>query len=502
MADKPSASVSRVAIYARQSILEDQGIEQQLADCRKAVEERSWRVFDEFVDNKVSGSKERGEATQWAKMLQAYDDGLFDVLMIDRPDRFSRRLTDLLDVRETRDVRVVSARGGVDTDHGDVQLGIQVVLAKNEVREKTIRAKRYAVERHKQGHPNAGAGPHGYRWVPAANRDPQTQARYEIDEDEAEDVRFIFSEFLADPDKQASMKQIARALNDKGRRTRRGTKWGASTIRRMLMNPYYAGLLPPSRPYDGSGSHHYNNLDLENCITGAWEPIITEEQLRAARGKLSLVKPNHDGTARKWLLPGLATCGKCSGPVRSSRGTQRVRDKATGKRVAVGDYHAYRCATIGNGCFQRAGDLIDEFIAQVVIERLATADLADLLAIDDGPDFEALFARQKALDGREGEIALMIARGQLNREAAEPALEEIRQEQETVKNELARAVKQDPLAELAGVDDVEAWWNASTLARQRAIVGKLMDVVIHPIGGGRRTTAKNIAETVEIRWKD
>ena len=106
------------------------------------------------------------------------------------------------------------------------------------------------------------------------------------------------------------------------------------------------------------------------------------------------------------------------------------------------------------------------------------------------------------MDGREGEIALMIARGQLNREAAEPALEEIRQEQETVKNELARAVKQDPLAELAGVDDVEAWWNASTLARQRAIVGKLMDVVIHPIGGGRRTTAKNIAETVEIRWKD
>lgn len=502
MADKPSVKTLRVAIYARQSILEDQGIKQQLADCNKAVEERGWQVFDEFVDNQVSGSKARGEGTQWAKMLEAYDAGLFDVLMIDRPDRFSRRLTDLLDVRETRNIRVVSARGGIDTAHGDMQLGIMVLLAQQEVKEKAARAKRYAIERHKQGHPNAGGGPHGYRWVPQANRDPQTQARYEIDEDEAEDVRFIFSEFLADPDKAGSMKQIARELNDKGRRTRRGAKWGASTIRRMLMNPYYAGLLPPSRPYDGSGSHHYNNLDLENCITGAWEPIISEDQLRAARGKLMLIKPNHDGTARKWLMPGLATCGKCGGPVRSSRGIQRVRDKETGKRVAVGDYHAYRCATIGNGCFQRAGGIIDAYIGAVVVEALAGADLADLLVIDNGPDFNTLFAKQQELEGREAEIAMMIARGQLSREAVDPALEELRQELEAVKNELARAVKQDPLAELAGVDDVEAWWEASTLARKRAIVEKLMTVVIHPVGGGRRITAKNIAETVEIHWKD
>lgn len=502
MADKPSTPAPRVAIYARQSILEDQGIEQQLADCRKAIEERGWRLFDEFVDNKVSGSKERAEETQWRRMLRCYDAGQFDVLMIDRPDRFGRRLTDLLDVRERRDVRVVTARGGVDTDHGDVQLGIMVVLAKNEVQEKAARAKRYAIERHKQGHPNAGGGPHGYRWVPEANRDPRTQARYEIDEDEAEDVRFIFSEFLADTDKQTSMKQIARELNDRGRRTRHGTKWGASTIRRMLMNPYYAGLLPPSRPYDGSGSHHYNNLDLETCIPGAWEPIITEEQLRAARGKLSLVKPNHDGTARKWLLPGLATCGKCGGPIRSAVAKNRVRDPKTGKRVATGSYHAYRCATIGNGCFQRAGDLIDEFISQVVIERLATADLADLLVIDDGPDVETLFAKLTELEGREGHIAMLIAKGQMNPEAAGPALEDLRHEQEEIKQQLSAAVKQDPLAELAGVDDVEAWWSASTLARKRAIIDKLMSIVVNPVGGGKRVTQNNVAETVEIRWKD
>lgn len=47
----------RAAIYARQSVLEDQGIRQQVADCRNKIARLGWQealVFDK--DNDVSGS--------------------------------------------------------------------------------------------------------------------------------------------------------------------------------------------------------------------------------------------------------------------------------------------------------------------------------------------------------------------------------------------------------------------------------------------------------------
>lgn len=53
----------RVAIYARQSVAEDQGIRQQLDDCRSEASRRGWVVSTEFVDNDTSGSSLRGPKT-------------------------------------------------------------------------------------------------------------------------------------------------------------------------------------------------------------------------------------------------------------------------------------------------------------------------------------------------------------------------------------------------------------------------------------------------------
>lgn len=67
-----------------------------------------------------------------------------------------------------------------------------------------------------------------------------------------------------------------------------------------------------------------------------------------------------------------------------------------------------------------------------------------------------------------------------------------------------RAVTNDPLAELVGVEDVRAWWfdEEMTLARRRAVEEALMTVAIHPVGAGKRiTTFAAAEETIEIDWK-
>src|SRR5699024_4674259 len=138
------------------------------------VRRRGWLVVGEpYPDNDVSGSATRGSKTYWAKMLKAFDAGEFDVLMVTEVDRLTRSLTDVLDIRPPRrNIRVVTVRGGIDTQDDDYMLKQLVLLAEREVKIKAQRAQRYARERRAAGHPSPGKAPHGYKWVAAANRDP------------------------------------------------------------------------------------------------------------------------------------------------------------------------------------------------------------------------------------------------------------------------------------------------------------------------------------------
>lgn len=481
----------RVAIYARQSEDVDAGITQQLDDCRAEAARRGWLLVAEFRDNDTGASAARGPKTDWVRMLREFDAGTFDVLLVTETSRLTRSLTDVLDVTPPRRaIRVVVIREGIDTEIDAFMLKQLVLLAEREVKIKAARAARYAAERRKEGHPTAGMTPHGYRWLSAADRGP-TGTRYVVDEVEAADVRRIFAEFLVG----ASLGQIARDLNDAGRTTRKGAPWRSATVRRILMNPFYAAVLPPAQPI---GTHDLAKIDLQACTPGAWEAIVEQEQLVATRDRLVGVKPNHRGTARKWLLSGLAVCSACREPVRSARGETHPSARKDGSGTAPRQrYHAYRCV---NGHFMRNGDLIDELVANLCIARLSEPDAATLLSPEqDKADIAALHTRRDALRASRKNVFLLIDDNPARLADAQDRLDNIEEQLRTVDSEIASAVSRSPLAELIGVEDVRAWWNAATLARKRSIVEFLMTVAICPVGKGRRVTSwEAVAETVEV----
>lgn len=486
-----------VAIYARQSVDEDQGIQQQLDDCHAEARRRRWHVVAQYSDNDTSGSMERGPGTDWAKMLRAFDAGEFDALLVNDVDRLTRSLTDVLDVRPPkRNMRILAVRGGIDTDDptGDYMLKQLVLLAEREVKLKAERARRYAIERRKAGHPSPGKPPHGYRWVPAIERD-ERGTRYAVVEEEARDVRRVFKEFLSG----GSLGQIARDLNTAGRRTRTGARWVASTVRRMLMNPMYAALLPPAQK---SGEHSLAAIVFEECTPGVWKSLVDRDQVLAARNLLIGVKPNHSGTARRWLLSGLAVCAVCRAPVRSARGETHPTARKDGSGSAPPQrYHAYRCV---NGHFMRNGDIIDEYVLLACYGRLTIPDLSAMLAKNTPEvDVGVLDAQRVELEQRDAWIAMQVASGKMKPVSADAALDQIAAELRDVNAKIAQATELDPLAELATVTDVHAWWYDATLARQRLIVDRLMTVAIKPVGPGRRvTTLERAAETVEIVWRE
>ena len=172
-----------------------------------------------------------------------------------------------------------------------------------------------------------------------------------------------------------------------------------------------------------------------------------------------------------------------------------------GTRAPRQTYGVYRCR---EGHFVRRQEPLDDFIGQVVVARLSRDDLVDLFAParEGTPDIGVLQGLRTDLQGRRRSIALQMADGLLTDDDAAEALGQIRDELAHVDAQLAAAAQRDPLAKLATVEDVAAWWDQATLARRRTVIELLMEIQLHPIGGGRRLrTPEEIAPTVTITWK-
>ncbi|MFJ4161176.1 recombinase family protein [Microbacterium testaceum] len=485
----------KVGIYVRQSVQQDQGITQQIEICKRRAKAEEWEVIEVYRDNNTSATKARGEGTAWSRMLADVDAGRMDVILCVAAARLLRRTVDVIEVtKPKRSVRVVTVRDGIDTATmgGRVMLAVLVAMAEEEIAEKEARALPYRQSRNANGHPSPGKVPYGYGWVPSLRRGEDGR-RYEIVPEESAAVRFVFAEVIAG----SPLGMVARELNEgtardprtghvlaaSTRKTRKGTLWIPTTVRRIALSPMYAALLPPIVP--GAGEYRAEAVDLDACTLGVWEPIVEENVVRAARSVL--IDPSrrtHQGTSRRWLLSGLAVCDVCGQKVRSARTKER--------------YHGYRCPA---GHFQRSGEIMDRYVEQVVVERLSAPDAVSLIQPAQGVDLDALRAQEGALRGRRASLLDLAASGTFDAAEVREKVAPIDAELAEVTATIGAALAVDPFASVVTASDVRAAWEALTLARKRRIVSELFVLVIRPVGKGVRvTTLEQAAASVDVIW--
>ena len=109
---------TRVALYGRVSTVgHGQNVEMQLVELRKVAEQRGWTVFDEYVDDGVSGSQESRPGLD--RMLDDARKGNLDVIVVWKLDRLGRSLKNLLSILDDISrlgVQFLSLRdSGIDT---------------------------------------------------------------------------------------------------------------------------------------------------------------------------------------------------------------------------------------------------------------------------------------------------------------------------------------------------------------------------------------------------
>lgn len=485
MTPKTKPATIRAAIYARQSVSAEDGIKLQIKRCRALAESRDYVVVDVFEDNAVSGYSERREGTGFDRMLAAARERRFDVLLVRKVDRLGRSLAALEALTKLR-VQIVTADGELDlsTSSGRLVANLITAVAQNESEVKAERRVNMNKERRANGIPTSGRVPYGYTWIPMKDRDPDNPQAYALDPERAEDVRRIFEMFLAG----VPLGSIARDLNTAGKRTMatraqpEGVAFKPTTLRRMLMSPYYAARLP--LPSEDGGTYNQDAITLDRTVAGKWPAIVTVAQWEAAKAKLAHPdRKTSPGPTRRWLLSGLALCGVCDRPINAGGGEKGV--------------HSYRCASMAH--FMRRGDPLDAYVERFAVEYIAR-HRGTLLEPRERADSAALTSELARLDAALVELGEDRDAGVVDRAEYLRRRGRLVTKRDTLRRDLAAGADRSALEGIVAAGDVLAAWRALTLGEKRAVLGDLFEIRVHTVGQGNRRNMPpdRFAKTVTI----
>lgn len=451
--------IRSAAVYAR--ISSDPtgtalGVQRQLEDCRALATTRGWLVGEEYVDNDVSAFK-GNRRPGYRRMLADLRDGLRDAVIVynlDRLTRAPRELEEFADVcaaAGVRDVATVTADIDLGNDDGLFMARILAAFAAKESGRRSARVQR-------KMRANAEAGrPHGGSHRPFGYDDDKVTVR----EDEAAVVRVLVARFIAGE----SLRSLATWLDAEQIRTVSGKEWRTTTLRGVLANPRLAGL----RTYRG-----------QVIGPAMWPPIISEEEHRQVLARFAERVRSGRRAPQRYLLTGLLRCGRCGNVLFSS-----PREETRRYVCLSGPDHG------GCGRITVTADPLERLLADAVLFRLDTPELADLLAGRSAQDQQTAAAAEQMAEDRAQleELAALYGNKEISAREWVAARKPVERRIRDAERRLANATGDHALRALVGSGhELRTQWQTLNLDRQHAIVRTVLDhAMILPGQAGARS---------------
>lgn len=327
----------RAALYARVSSeeqVEGYSIDAQRRAFRQFCESREWEQNREYVEE--GKSAHTNDLAKRPVFKQAINDaiaGEYDVLVVHKIDRFSRRLKVTLEYFEKlgkAGVGFVSIQNDIDysTPTGKFMLVMQGGLAELYSDNLSEETKKGWHERRKQGL-YCGTLPFGAMKGEDGVPTPDiVERRSGVKGQEVAICNYNGLNMVFElSSKGKSDREIAIILNEEGYRTT-GTHgqrpFAKDTIKDILINRFYIGYIP-----DGNGG----------WLKAKHEPFINENLFDLVQ-KVRASRANQPRTVRSdasiYSLTGIARCAECGSTMRNFKGRGRVRTVCNG-RIKAGD---------------------------------------------------------------------------------------------------------------------------------------------------------------------
>ena len=176
------------------------------------------------------------------------------------------------------------------------------------------------------------------------------------DEKTAHIARLIFERYASGVPKTS----IAKELNDKGYRTRRGSKFTANSFSGMLTNKKYIGI------------NHYDDIETDTCPALISVEIFNKCAQRAEQNKKAA---GHNKAKIEYLLSGKLFCGHCGSPMTGESGRGKSGNK----------YYYYTCSgrkkkTKKCDKKREAKDFIEWYITEQTVQYVLAPERIEKIA--------------------------------------------------------------------------------------------------------------------------
>lgn len=328
-----------IAIYCRVSTEEQSENGYSIDEQERLLEEwckkMGYVIYKCYSDRGISG-KNIKDRPALKELLSDAKAGKFDMVISWKINRVSRKLEDVLkivNILEKNNITFKSYSEPFETDTPAGRMQFQMMALIGEFERGTIaqNVKMGMISKAKSGN-WCGGRVLGYDLVP--NNSPEEEKKgknkLEINEKEAEIVRFIFNEYS----KGKGYKAITNKMNKLGYKTKKGNNFSVGSIRDILTNPVYIGEIRYNVRQNWSEKRRRNINPNPIRVKGKHEAIIDRELwdkvqliLESKKGKPSRI---YDG---EYPLTGILRCPKCGAGMVISRTTNTLAD-GTKKRIA------------------------------------------------------------------------------------------------------------------------------------------------------------------------
>ena len=284
-------------------------IPMQRLECHRFAERMGWEIIHEEQEEGVSGHKVRAENRDKLQIIKrAAKQGKFDIFLVFMFDRIGRIADETPFVVEwfvKNGIRVWSTKEGeqrFETHTDKLTNYIRFWQADGESEKTSIRTSTRMGQIVEEGHYTGGVCPYGYKLVRQGRVNKKGHDLYDlvINEDEAPLVRMIFDKYVAEG---RGAQSIANLLNSLQIKNRSGQNWHPSSIRGMIKNITYIGILR-------SGESRSQTLPQIQ--------IIDEQTFQTAQEIMQQRSGSYTGTRHitlnirgNSLLAGNAFCGHC-----------------------------------------------------------------------------------------------------------------------------------------------------------------------------------------------
>lgn len=314
----------RAVFYARVSTEEEEqlnAIEKQIEENRDVIGAKGWILVDEYIDKGITGTQAK-KRNEYMRMLDDIKKDRFDIIVVKDQSRLQRNTMDwyifLNEIVQNQKKLYLYLENTFFDPKDKFIFGIKAMMAEEYSRDLSKKGNAAQKRRQEKGKPIITSRTWGFQNI---NGDIL------IDEKEAELVKRIYKLF-ADG---FGGRVVARILRDEGIRNRNGKTLSENTIREIVKNPLYKGIVVMNKEhFDFEAKKTIKNPESEWIYREGLVPqIISNDLWERANAQINSRKTidrTHNVGINKGntLLSSKIICGECESKYWRNKRTQGI----------------------------------------------------------------------------------------------------------------------------------------------------------------------------------